>query len=135
MKKITASIEPIDQLDISRFTEWAEASRPLTKMDPEVVGYPRSAIITSRDTEVTAYTTAQALIFIDNFIPKPGLEDRRRRLSLSRIDKFLTGFAAEQSFRELMFTTKDKDYADVACNQGWVAQENMIVLRKKVGSK
>jgi hypothetical protein len=135
MKRITATLAPassFSEAEVKQFIEWAEASRPLTRMDPEVVGYPRSAILIASDDEVTAYATVQSLLFIDHFIPKPGLEDRRRVLSLGRFSQLIDQVAQDSLHKEAMFVTKDAHYAAVAAKHGWSQQKDMIVLRKKV---
>jgi hypothetical protein len=103
-------------------------------MDPEVVSYPRAAIMVASDNEIRAFATMQSLLFVDNYIPQPGLEDRKRALALAKFERLVAEIARDSEHREVMFTTKDLDYAAVAEGRGWQVQKDMIVLRKKVGA-
>lgn len=119
---LPASLSPQEK---QQFIEWAFAALPVTNMDPDVIR--RSAILVASDHETTAFATVQKVLLVDNYIPRPGLEDRRRVLSLRRFDQLL-----EHAEGEALFTTKDEHYAAMAEKRGWQMQKNLIVLRKNL---
>lgn len=135
MKKITASVAPVMQMSqkqAQEFTDWVWESREINRFDPDVIGYPKTVMLTAEDEDgKLLYIPLQGVLMFDAIAAKPGITARKEALALARIGQLVDSIAAETGHAETYFLCADERVVEICSRHGYEVVEGFRILRRK----
>lgn len=120
------------------FTLWAVGNRDRTVFDPNVLGYPRAAVLIADDPDgPVAYSHCQTVIMAESFVPMPGSNSRTRTRALLKFDEALLSLAKSTNVGDVYCFVPDTEeqYAAQIQKKGWVEIPTVRLFKKSTGIK
>jgi hypothetical protein len=128
----------MSQDEVKEFIAWTKTAPPRNLFDPNIIGYPRCAMLMTENGEGNlAYLPCQTVLMAEGFVPKPGSTNRQRAASLGLFDKSLGRIAKSMSVGEVYTYVPfaESDYAFKIMRHGWKEIENVRLFKKPTGVK
>ena len=122
MRSVSASLVPLDTFapaNAERFVEWARTQRHETSLDPAVIGYPRTCMLTATDDDVLiGAIPVHPVLMLESFLHAPGLTRGQLAIALLRIHEMVTRVMRSTGMHEAYFLTRRADLALLAVKHG-----------------
>lgn len=126
------------ETEVQEFIGWSKIARERTTFDPEIIGYPRCAMLMAENGRGNlAYLPCQTVLMAECFVPRPDATNRERAASLGLFDKSLGRIARSMSVGDVYTYVPfaESDYAYKIMHHGWQEIENVRLFKKPTGVK
>lgn len=102
-----------------RFVDWARTQRSETQLDPAVIGYPRTCMLTAQaEGETEAAIPIHPVLMLESFLHSPSLTKGQIALAFLRIHELVVETMRASGMHEAFFTTRNPALAVLAAKHG-----------------
>ena len=132
------SLGRMSETEVQEFIGWSKAMPASNLFDPEIIGYPRCAMLMAENKIGNlAYLPCQTVLMAEGFVPRPDATNRQRAASLGLFDESLARIARSMSIGDVYTYVPfaESDYAYKIMHHGWREIENVRLFKKPTGVK
>ena len=122
--------------EVQQFIAWAQEAQKRTSFDPQIIGYPRCAMLITEDAKgPLAYLPCQTVLMAEVFVPRPESTNRQKAASLGLFDDSLAKIAKGMNVGDVYcyVPLSEWDYAEKIQNHGWVEIGDVRLFKKPTG--
>lgn len=128
-----STIGNMTEEDFGTFSDWVWRARAINCFDKDIVGYPRTIMLTAEDKDgPILYLPVQPVLMLESLAPRPEVSPRKEALALWKLGEMLDGISQAVGMQEQYFLCKDDRVADICSKHGFQELIGYRLLKKKV---